>query len=86
MVKNCESDTSDARVIIDSGMRSAGVLQTKHIIDDFEAFIQRPENADRLVELMWEVYFRSKTIDDVLDVDDVIPGFTLAVKKVFGAE
>lgn len=203
MVKNCESDTSDARVIIDSGMRSAVVLQTKHTIDDFEAFIQRPENAGRLFELMygeiteaspgrtryseinhdivfevrlycmqhnlpartsggdgayriqehvvapdfaykrapmseeypdpepplwvvevisptdepeeirkkrqiyreagilmWEVYFRSKTIDvyppgkppytaaidDVLDVGDVIPGFTLAVKKVFGAE
>jgi Uma2 family endonuclease len=48
--------------------------------------------------LMWETYFKSKTIDvyppgkppytatidDVLDVGDVIPGFTLAVKKVFG--
>lgn len=70
--------------------------QPKVTVQDFEAFIELPENSDRLFELIGgeivevvsngytpEAEPQKFTISDTLDGGHVLPGFTLAVKDIF---
>lgn len=74
------------------------VIEKKKVTyDEYEAFISRPENADKIFELIdGEIAEKMPSyyslldedvitvgMDGVLDGKDVLPGFTLAVKDIF---
>lgn len=69
------------------------VVQEKLLtVQEFDEFVMRPENADRLFEYIGGkivVVFapgspaRTLGINDTLDGGAVLPGFTLAVKAIF---
>ena len=66
------------------------VLERQVTTAEFETFLQRPENQERLFELIHyvEVYQPDREMEvmlgnDLLDGGDILPGFTMSVTDVF---
>ena len=66
------------------------VLERQVTTEEFETFLQRPENQERLFELIHyvEVYQPDREMEvmlgnDLLDGGDILPGFTMSVTDVF---